>query len=43
MNLGVGVSSIEKTKDATEMTEKLVFIFYFRKVRLNAAASCYTG
>lgn len=34
MNLEVEVSRIEKTKDATEMTEKLVFIFYFRKVRL---------
>lgn len=37
MNLGVGVSSTEKTKDAAEMTETLVFMFYFRKVRLKAA------
>lgn len=40
MNLEVEVSRIEKTKDATEMTEKLVFIFYFRKVRLLPVLQC---
>lgn len=40
MNLEVEVSRIEKTKDATEMMEKLVFIFYFRKVRLLPVLQC---
>lgn len=41
MNLGVGVSNIsrsQKTKDTTEMKEKLFFFIYFRRGRLKAAA-----